>query len=200
MLISYYGPDANNSVAYYMYDKIRIKHQLSLVILSFSLTPYCAKTLSNSCWIQWSSTGGFKVFGSGLESCSELCIRYFAPACLTRLFYLELREPLRNRERQFRKRTLIHEMVMDAFVYGFKETWSHGLLQSKHRCSFGWNETGLPHQASCAMARHNPSPMEHTWGGSALRTEAEQSSYLVLGRNSQANSAVSSKQKFDRAS
>lgn len=187
MLISHYGPDANNSVPCYVYDKIWIKHQLSLVTLSFPCVPYCAKTLSNSWWINWGPIGGFKVFGSGLESCSwKLCIRYFAPASLTELFYLDVCEPLRSRERQFRKQTLIHEVAMDVFLYSSKETRSHGLLQSKHRCSFGWNETGLPHQAFCTVACHNPSPLEHVRGSSLLCVEAQQSSYPVLGRNSQA--------------
>lgn len=145
------------------------------------------KNLSNSCWIQWGPAGGFKAFGSGLESCSwELCVRCFAPTHLTRLFCLEVREPLRNRKRQFRKQTLTQKVAMDVFLYCFKETRSHGLLQSERRCSFGWNEMGLPPQASCAAAHHKPSPVEHIRDGSALRVEAQQGSYLVLGRNSQA--------------
>lgn len=108
--------------------------------------------------------------------------------CLSRLFCLEVHEPLRNRERQFIKQTsfTIHEVAVDVLLYSFKETRSHGLLQSKHRCSFGWSKTGLPHQASCDMARHSPSPMEHTRRGSALCVEVQQGSYLELGRNFQA--------------
>lgn len=145
-MLTHDGPDTNYSVACYRYDKIRITRQLSLITVSFPCTPYCANALSNSSWIHWGSIGGFKVFGSGLESCSwEVWIRYFSPASLTGLFYLEAREPLRNRAKRFRKQTLIHKLAMDIILYSFKETQSHGLLQSEHRCSFRWNERGLPH-------------------------------------------------------
>lgn len=145
-MLTHDGPGANDSVWCYRYDKIRITCQQSLMTVSFPCTPYCAKALSNSSWIHRSSIGGFKVFGSGQESCSwEVWIRYFSPSSLTGLFYLEVREPLRNREKHIRKRTLIHELATDIILSSFKETRSHGLLQSEHRCSFGWNARGLPH-------------------------------------------------------
>lgn len=181
MLISHYGPDANNWVACHVYDKVRIKHQLSLLTLSFPHLPDCAKALSNSCWIRWGPIGGFKVFGSDLASCSwELCTRYFSPASLARLSYLEVCKPLRNRERQFRKQTLIHEVAMDVFLYGFKETWSHRLLQSKHRCSFGWNEMVLTGVAVHCVWRHSKAdtqclgktlkqPCSSFWANGALK-------------------------------